>query len=152
MVLIFLGCVQIDADARVRERHLQYQLRVPPQDAAQPLVAVGRGSVVHEAAGHQHRVYDAVVLKTLGATRARLVGAYGLEYAGLGLATAVFAIGAGTIAAYGVVTQVMNIGFAFSPLAAFGAVVLALAFTLGFGLLGTWRALSVPPVRVLRHL
>ncbi|MEW6123142.1 MAG: FtsX-like permease family protein [Pseudomonadota bacterium] len=104
------------------------------------------------AAGHQHRVYDAVILKTLGATRVRLVGAYGLEYAGLGLATAVFAIGAGTLAAYVVVTRVMNIGFAFSPLAAFGAVAIALAFTLGFGLLGTWRALSVPPVRVLRHL
>ncbi len=104
------------------------------------------------AAGHQHRVYDAVVLKTLGATRARLVGAYGLEYAGLGLATAVFAIGAGTLAAYVVVTRVMNIGFAFSPLAAVGAVAIALAFTLGFGLVGTWRALSVPPVRVLRHL
>ncbi len=46
----------------------------------------------------------------------------------------------------------MNIGFAFSPLAALGAVAIALAFTLGFGLVGTWRALSVPPVRVLRHL
>src|SRR5690606_24701115 len=28
------------------------------------------------AAGHRTRVYDAVVLKTLGATRARLIGAY----------------------------------------------------------------------------
>ncbi|TCT08029.1 ABC transporter permease [Aquabacter spiritensis] len=104
------------------------------------------------AAGHQHRVYDAVVLKTLGATRARLIGAYGLEYAGLGLATAVFAVGAGTLSAYLVVTRVMEIGFAFSPAAALGAVGIALAFTLGFGLLGTWRALSAPPVRVLRHL
>ncbi len=32
------------------------------------------------AAGHRHRVYDAVILKTLGATRARLLGAYALEY------------------------------------------------------------------------
>ncbi|OYY09537.1 MAG: glycosyl transferase family 1 [Rhizobiales bacterium 35-68-8] len=104
------------------------------------------------AAGHQHRVYDAVVLKTLGATRARLIGAYGLEYAGLGLATALFAIAAGTAAAFGVVTQVMNIGFSFSTTAALGAVGVALVFTLGFGLVGTWRALSEPPVRVLRHL
>ena len=104
------------------------------------------------AAGHQHRVYDAVILKTLGATRARLLGAYGLEYAGLGLVTAVFAIAAGTLSAYVVVTQVMNIAFTFSLGAAFSAVAVALAFTLGFGLLGTWRALSEPPVRVLRHL
>ncbi len=104
------------------------------------------------AAGHQHRVYDAVILKTLGATRARLLGAYGLEYAGLGLATAVFAIGAGTLSAYVVVTRVMDIGFSFSIWAALGAILVALGFTLGFGLLGTWRALSAPPVRVLRHL
>ena len=28
------------------------------------------------AAGHRHRIYDAVILKTLGATRARLLAAY----------------------------------------------------------------------------
>ena len=33
------------------------------------------------AAGHRHRVYDAVILKTLGATRARLLAAYTIEYA-----------------------------------------------------------------------
>ncbi len=37
------------------------------------------------AAGHHARVYDAVILKTLGATRPRLVLAYGLEYVILGL-------------------------------------------------------------------
>ncbi|MGU3492689.1 ABC transporter permease [Xanthobacteraceae bacterium A53D] len=104
------------------------------------------------AAGHQHRVYDAVVLKTLGATRLNLVGAYGLEYAGLGLVTAAFSIGAGAAAAYFVVTRVMNIAFTFAPGAAIGVVVAALVFTVGFGLMGTWRALSQPPVRVLRHL
>src|SRR6185369_13209986 len=30
------------------------------------------------AAGHRYRVYDAVVLKTLGATRGQLIGAYAL--------------------------------------------------------------------------
>ncbi|WP_234053206.1 MULTISPECIES: FtsX-like permease family protein [unclassified Xanthobacter] len=104
------------------------------------------------AAGHQHRVYDAVILKTLGATRPRLIAAYGLEYAGLGLVTALFAVAAGGLAAYAVVTQVMEIAFTFSLPAAAGAVAGALALTVGFGLIGTFRALSVPPVRVLRHL
>ena len=36
------------------------------------------------AAGHRYRVYDAVVLKTLGATRGKLIGAYALEYLLLG--------------------------------------------------------------------
>ena len=40
------------------------------------------------AAGHRHRVYDAVILKTLGATRLRLLAAYAIEYLLLGSATA----------------------------------------------------------------
>ncbi len=49
------------------------------------------------AAGHRARVYDAVILKTLGATRARLIGAYSLEYALLGGATALFGVIAGSL-------------------------------------------------------
>ncbi len=37
------------------------------------------------AAGHHARVYDAVILRTLGATRARLIGAYAIEYLLVGL-------------------------------------------------------------------
>ena len=67
------------------------------------------------AAGHRHRVYDAVILKTLGATRARLLSAYALEYLVLGVATALFGVAAGSAAAAFVVTQVMNLGFAWLP-------------------------------------
>ena len=37
------------------------------------------------AAGHRHRVYDAVILKTLGATRRHLISAYGIEYLLIGV-------------------------------------------------------------------
>lgn len=104
------------------------------------------------AAGREGRIYDAVILKTLGATRGRLMFAYALEYAGLGLATALVAVAAGSLAAFAVVTQVMDIGFSFSLPAAVGAVIGALVVTMGVGLAGTLRALSVPPARVLRHL
>ena len=43
------------------------------------------------AAGHRRRVYDAVVLKVLGATRRRIMGAFLIEYGLIGLATAMFA-------------------------------------------------------------
>jgi len=52
------------------------------------------------AAGHRHRVYDAVVLKTLGATRVRLLAAYALEYVLLGLATGLAAAGRAAGAAF----------------------------------------------------
>ncbi len=79
------------------------------------------------AAGHRARLYDAVVLKTLGATRWRLLAAYGLEYGALGAATAVFGIVAGASAAMLVVTRVMNLPFTISlggPLAAAALAVL----------------------------
>lgn len=104
------------------------------------------------AAGHQHRVYDAVILKTLGATRSRLLAAYGLEYAAVGLLTAAVAVLAGTLAALGVVWWVMDLEFVFSAWVAVGAVAGTLLLTVGLGLLGTWRALGEAPARVLRHL
>ena len=47
------------------------------------------------AAGHRQRRQDAVILKTLGATRPVLLSAFSLEYGLLGLATALFAAGGG---------------------------------------------------------
>jgi putative ABC transport system permease protein len=104
------------------------------------------------AAGHRHRVYDAVVLKTLGATRGRLVGAYALEYVLLGLATGLFGVAAGSIAAWLIVTEVMNFTFAWLPGPAIIAAVAALALTLAFGLVGTFTALGQKPAPVLRNL
>lgn len=104
------------------------------------------------AAGHHNRVYDAVILKTLGATRMRLLLAYGLEYAILGLATAVFATAAGAVAAWFVVENVMNFRFRFEPAAAGIAALTAVVLTVALGLIGTWRALGQKPAPVLRNL
>jgi len=103
------------------------------------------------AASHRTRIYDAVILKTLGATRARLIGAYALEYAIIGAATAVFAILTGSLAAWYVLTAIMDIEFEMMPLTAVGAVLVALAVTVGLGLVGTWRALGEKPAAILRN-
>jgi putative ABC transport system permease protein len=104
------------------------------------------------AAGHRHRVYDAVILKTLGATRTWLVTVYGLEYLLLGSATAVFGVAAGAAAAWLVVTELMTLPFTWLPAPALAAAVGALVVTLSFGLLGTFVALSHKPATVLRNL
>ncbi|NKX64312.1 ABC transporter permease [Labrenzia sp. 5N] len=104
------------------------------------------------AAGHRSRIYDAVILKTIGATRARLIFAYALEYAILGLATAVFALLAGGVAAWYVITQIMDGSFVMMPVTAAGAALIALVLTVGFGLVGTWRVLGEKPAPVLRNL
>ena len=104
------------------------------------------------AAGHRHRVYDAVVLKTLGATRVRLIAAYGLEYLLLGLATALFGVAIGSVAAWLVVVELMNLPFKWLPGPALGAAFGALAITVAFGLIGTFSALGQKPAPVLRNL
>ena len=104
------------------------------------------------AASQRFRVYDAVVLKTLGATRARLIAAYTLEYLLIGLATAVFGVAAGSLAADLVVTRLMEFSFVFVPGAAVGTALLALIVTVGLGLLGTFSALGRKPAEVLRNL
>jgi len=104
------------------------------------------------AAGHRHRVYDAVILKTLGATRVRLLGAYALEYLMIGLATAVFGVIAGSIAAWLIVTRLMTLSFIWQAGSAAGVVAAALVVTVGLGLAGTLLALNQKPASVLRNL
>ena len=104
------------------------------------------------AAGHRHRVYDAVVLKTLGATRGRLLLAYALEYLMLGAATAAFGVATGTAAAALVITQVMNLPFTWLPGPDIVAAACAVVATVMLGLLGTFHALGQKPAPVLRSL
>lgn len=104
------------------------------------------------AASHHGRVYDAVILKTLGATRIRLIAAYALEYALLGAATALLGVAAGSLAAWMVVNRVMNLTFVWLPLPAFAAACAALFVTIAFGLIGTYGALGQKPAPVLRNL
>jgi putative ABC transport system permease protein len=104
------------------------------------------------AAGHRHRVYDAVILKTLGATRARLLGAYTIEYALLGAATALFGGLSGSLAAWLIVAQIMHLPFVWLPWPALIAAVGAVVVTVVLGLIGTFSALGQKPARVLRNL
>ena len=71
------------------------------------------------AAGHRRRVYEAVILKTVGATRCGLVSAYALEYLALGLATALLGVAAGAAAAAYVLVRIMNLPFLWLPLPLF---------------------------------
>ena len=105
------------------------------------------------AAGQRSRIYDAVVLKTLGATRRRLLTALVIEYALLGLATALFGLAAGSLAAWFVLERVMHFDtFVWLWGAAASAIVVALLVTVGLGLLGTWRVLGQKPAAHLRDL
>ena len=104
------------------------------------------------AAGQRFRIYDAVVLRTLGATRLRLLAAYALEYLLIGLAAVLFGVAAGSLAADLVVTRIMEFPFVWVAAQATGAAVAALLVTVVLGLAGTFAALGHKPAEVLRNL
>jgi len=104
------------------------------------------------AAGHRHRVYDAVILKTLGATRLRLLTAYTIEYLLLGTATALFGVLSGSLAGWLIIDDLMHLTFTWLPLPALGAALAAVVVTVALGLVGTFTALGQKPAPVLRNL
>ncbi|MBO0735354.1 MAG: FtsX-like permease family protein [Alphaproteobacteria bacterium] len=103
------------------------------------------------AAGHHRRVYDAVVLKVLGATRGAITRAFLIEYGVLGALAASLAGVLGTVAAHLLVTRLMKLEWVFLALPLFGTIVSATLLTLVLGVAGTWRALSAEPALHLRE-
>jgi putative ABC transport system permease protein len=102
------------------------------------------------ATAQRRRILEAVILKTLGATRRRILLSHVAEYALLASVTAGVAIALGSIAAWLALTRVMEIGFTFSWGTVGQALALSMALVLLFGGIGTWsilRARSVPYLR-----
>lgn len=121
---------------------------------ATALVALTAGIVVLAgalAANHRRRVYDSVILKVLGATRARILAIHLAEYAVLGLVVTVLAVLVGTLAAYLTVTEVMNAEWIWLPLTALSTALVGIVVTLVLGLAGTWLALRHRPAPLLRN-
>jgi putative ABC transport system permease protein len=104
------------------------------------------------ASGRAARIKDAVVMKTLGATRRQLFVAYLMEYGILGLITAGFGLIAGIAAAYGIITNVMRLPFTMDWSVAATSITIALLVTVILGLVGTWRILGQKPAPYLREL
>jgi putative ABC transport system permease protein len=102
------------------------------------------------ATAQRRRIKQAVILKTLGATRNRILAAHFAEYVVLACLTAVFAILLGSLAAWIAVTRVMELEFVFSPLAVLEALAVSLGLVGLFGGLGTWQVLRAPAVPYLR--
>lgn len=104
------------------------------------------------AAGQHSRVHDAAVLKTLGATRSRLLMAYIYEFALIGVCTALFGVAAGGAAAFAIVRRVMDLDFVWLWPQALAAAAVAVVVTVFLGLFGTFRILGRKPASYLRDL
>ena len=103
------------------------------------------------AAGQRRRIRDAVVLKTIGATRAQICASFLVEFGLLGLTAGLLAAAAGTAAAWGVVRFVMRADWVFLPGTLAITVLACMAITLAFGYAGTAFALRAKAAPLLRN-
>jgi len=102
------------------------------------------------ATAQRRRIQQAVILKVVGATRRRILLSHAIEYGVLAGATALFAVLLGGLAAWIVVTRVMDLDFVFSISAVAQALGVAISLVMVFGGVGTWQVLKSPAVPYLR--
>ena len=103
------------------------------------------------AAGQRARVRDAVILKTIGATRSQIRGAWLVEFGLLGLVAGLLAAAAGSAASWAVMNFVMNAPWVFLPGTLAVTVAGCVLLTLGLGYIGTALALRARPAPLLRN-
>ncbi len=103
------------------------------------------------AAGRRLRLYDAVVLKTLGARRGAILRIFLIEYALLGAIAALFGLIAGCAIAAAIVTIAMKIDPSFDLVTLAAIAVVGVSTTVLLGLLGNGRILGEKPARRLRE-
>ena len=101
-------------------------------------------------AGERARTYEAAVLKTVGATRTRILWSFALRAALLGLAAGIVALAAGILGGWAVTTFVMEGDYMVIWSNAFliigGGVMASLVAGLAFAI----KPLAAKPARVLR--
>ncbi|MBN2907684.1 MAG: drug:proton antiporter [Rhodobacteraceae bacterium] len=118
--------------------------------ASAALITGGVVLIGAAAAGQRARIYEAAVLKTVGAVRGQVLAYFALRSALLGAAAGVVAIFTGAVAGWAVMEFVMTGGYAFEPVSAIAIVLGGALATLLAGLAFAWRPLAARPARVLR--
>lgn len=102
------------------------------------------------ASGERARVYEASVLKVLGASRGRILASFALRAGLMGAAAGCVAIAAGAIGAWAVMRFVMEVDYAFEPISALAIVLGGILATLLASLVFVLRPLAARPAQVLR--
>ena len=102
------------------------------------------------AAGERGRVYEAALLKVLGASRGRILFSFALRAALMGAAAGLVALFAGVVSAWVVMTWVMDGKYQFEPVSAVVIILGGVAASLIAGLLFAWGPLAARPAQVLR--
>ncbi len=104
------------------------------------------------ASTQDERLYQATIMRTLGASRAQLRRAIVAEFAVLGALAGFLAAAGASALGYVIATHVLNLDYAFSPLVwLIGTAAGALGISLA-GYAGTRSVLNVAPMKALRAI
>ena len=118
------------------------------------LFTVATGVVVMAGAltaTRYQRLYESVVLRTLGATRGVVARAFAVEYACLGAAAGVGGTALACLLAWIVLRFVLDTPWHLEPWALLAGVVASVGLAIAVGFLATWRLLGEKPLPVLRR-
>ena len=102
------------------------------------------------AAGERARVYEASLLKVLGASRLRILSSFALRSVLTGAAAGLVALIVGAVSGWAVMRFVMEAAYHFEPVSAISIVTGGVVATLLAGLIFALRPLSLRPAQVLR--
>ncbi|OGK78137.1 MAG: hypothetical protein A2050_16460 [Candidatus Rokubacteria bacterium GWA2_73_35] len=103
------------------------------------------------AATRSERVYESVILKTLGATRGAVARAFAAEYACLGAAAGAGGTLLAVVLAWVVLRFVLHVPWVLEPATLALGVAAPTGVALGVGFLATFRLLGRKPLAVLRR-
>jgi putative ABC transport system permease protein len=103
------------------------------------------------AASRYQRLYESVILRTMGATRATVARTFAVEYGCLGAAAGLGGTLLAAVLAWVVLRFVLVVPWTFEPAALALGVTLTTAMAVAVGFLATFRLLGAKPLAVLRQ-
>ena len=103
------------------------------------------------SATHDERMFDAAILRTLGATSRQVLATQAAEFAAIGALAGLLASLGATALGYVLAIKVLNVPYAIDPVVWLVGLIGGMAGVLAAGLLGTRRVLSTPPMRIFRE-
>jgi putative ABC transport system permease protein len=116
--------------------------------------SIGAGLVVMIAvltATRAQRLYESVILRTLGATRGVVARAFAVEYACLGVTAGIGGTALAALLSWIVLRYLLDAPWQFAPWTLVTGVLLTTVLSVAVGFLTTWRLLGQKPLPVLRR-
>jgi putative ABC transport system permease protein len=104
------------------------------------------------SATHDERVFDAAILRTVGATGRQMLSAQAAEFLAIGALAGLLASIGATVLGYVLATRVLNVPYAVDPWVWLAGLAGGTGGVLLAGLLGTRRILRTPPMEIFRRL